>query len=241
MKLDVFPSAHGASLNDVIKVLCQVDDITEKQFTAFRKFYNEITQFDQTGDVSIAIDHPNNLSSHTAVLRAVARLRSHCNEELELFKKHTFQDSAPKDQERAARDTVQLAFMIDPFSRDNYPMICRIENEHVFPVKWLPNQTFVQFFRNAFPTESLDCWDSSTKTSSLTAWKLKRLGIKIFPTNDLAEHLVYDPRNKRLKVFHQVEYLKAQVLHTAERSLDETLEMSFTKLGSVVAEKQVKG
>lgn len=231
MKLNAPSSPQGASINDVIKMLCKVAEPTESQFIAFRRFYDEMTHFDQTGSISISITHPG-LTSHAAVLQAVDTLKSQCNEELELgmFQQIAFPDCLPKDKEKAAKATTQLAFMIDPSSRDGFPMAYRIENEHIFPVKWLPTQTFIQFFHIAFPTESLDLWRSHTRSNSLRAWKLKRrLGIQIRPTNDLAEHLVYNPRTKTLAVFHQVEYLKAQVRYTAERSLEETVEKSFAK------------
>ncbi|KAL7799928.1 hypothetical protein V8C37DRAFT_366041, partial [Trichoderma ceciliae] len=232
MKLDALALPRGASIKDVIKALCQVDEPTESQFRAFRRFYHEITHFNQIGDVSISISRAG-LSSHGDVLEAVARLQSQCDRELKMFQRGAFPDCPSGDREKATRITVQLAFMIDPCSRDGFPMAYRIENEHIFPVKWLPSQSFIQFFHTAFPTESQECWRFSTRRNSLRAWKLKkRLGIQIRPTNDLAEHLVHNPRMKTLAVFHQVEYLKAQIRRTADRSLDEDAETSFAKFDS---------
>ena len=105
-----------------------------------------------------------------------------------------------------------------------------IESEHVFPIKWLPSQTFVEFFQSAFTADLMEFWHSSIRKHTLRAWKLnRRLGIQIRPTNDLAEHLVYSPTTKTLAVFHQVEWLKCQVRRTLERSLEESIEMSFAK------------
>ncbi|KAL7942803.1 hypothetical protein V8C42DRAFT_140241 [Trichoderma barbatum] len=229
MELDTLSSSQVASLNDAIKALCNVAEPAESQFVAFRRFYQEMTHFDQTRDVAISIRNPG-LTSHAAVLQAVAMFKSQCNEtlDLEAFQRATFPNCLPKDRELAAKITTQLAFMIDPSSKDGFPMAYRIENEHNFPVKWLPTQTFIQFFHTAFPRESVDCWRSDTRCKRLRAWKLKRrLGIQICPTNDLAKHLVYTPRTKTLAVFHQVEYLKAQVRYTADRSLEESVEMSI--------------
>ncbi|KAL6693793.1 hypothetical protein J3F84DRAFT_379934 [Trichoderma pleuroticola] len=230
MELDTLSSSKTTSLNDAIIALCNVAEPVKSQFVAFRRFYHEMTHTDeQTGDISVYSGNPG-LASHTAVLRAVDILKYLCNEAsgLEAFQQAAFPDCLPKERKAAARITARLAFMIDPSSRDIYSMLYRIENEDAYPVKWLPNQTFIQFFHAAFPTDSEDCWYSNNKCKDLTAWSLrKRLGIVIIPTNDLAEHLVYNPKRKTLAVFHQVEYLKAQVRYTADRSLEESIEMSF--------------
>ncbi|KAL6788657.1 hypothetical protein J3E68DRAFT_430875 [Trichoderma sp. SZMC 28012] len=230
MELDTLDSSQITSLDDAIVSLCNIAEPVKSQFVAFRRFYHEMTHTDeQTGDISIYSGNPG-LTSHTAVLRAVDILKSLCNEAsgLEAFQKAAFPDCLPKDREVAARVTTRLAFMIDPSSRDIYSMLYRIENEDAYPVKWLPNQTFIQFFHAAFPTESVDCWNSNKECTDLMAWSLrKRLGVEIIPTNDLAEHLVYNPKRKTLAVFHQVEWLKAQVRCTADRSLEESIEMSF--------------
>lgn len=232
MNIDTEAVPQVAGINHAIKDLCQEKtEPCESQYMAFRQFYREVANLDSStcSDIAISINN-SGLSSHADVLDAVSRLKSRCIQKLEEFQKEAFPDCLPADRERAAKTTVQLAFMIDPSSRDGFPMAYRIENEDIFPVKWLLNETFIQFFHTAFPTEPLDFWHFSTRKRSLRAWKLKRrLGIKLCPTNDLAEHLVYNPRMKTLAIFHQVEYLKAQVRHTAHRSLEETIETSFAK------------
>lgn len=232
MKLATDALVQDASISHTIKELCQeVDELSGSQYIALRRFYLEVTNFNPSTYSKIAIPiNRSGLSSHADVLSAVSRLKSQCNQRLEEFQEEAFPDCLPENRERAAKATVQLAFMIDPSSRDGFSMAYRIENEDAFPVKWLPNETFIQFFNTAFPTEPLDFWHSSLRKRSLKAWKLKRrLGIQLRPTNDLAEHLVYNPRMKTLAVFHQVEYLKAQVRHTAHRSLEESIETSFAK------------
>ncbi|KAL6814505.1 hypothetical protein J3E69DRAFT_347390 [Trichoderma sp. SZMC 28015] len=230
MKLAADALVQDATINHTIKELCQeADEPSDSQYVALRRFYLEVTNFNPSTYSEIAIPiNRSGLSSHADVLDAVSRLKAQCNKRLEEFQKEAFPDCLPANGERAAKNTVQLAFMIDPSSRDGFPMAYRIENEDAFPVKWLPNETFIQFFNTAFPTEPLNFWHSSIRKRSLRAWKLKRrLGIQLRPTNDLAEHLVYNPRMKTLAVFHQVEYLKAQVRHTAHRSLEESIETSF--------------
>lgn len=123
-----------------------------------------------------------------------------------------------------------MAFAIDPASRDDFSKGYKVENEENSPVKWQLDQTLVQFIQSAFAATTPDSWPVSMASSRLRAWKLKhRYGIQIVPTNDLIQHLMYNPRHRTLSVFHQVEYLKAHVQHSAERSLSETVEMSLKK------------
>ncbi|KAK4450977.1 hypothetical protein QBC34DRAFT_378802 [Podospora aff. communis PSN243] len=55
---------------------------------------------------------------------------------------------------------------------------------------------------------------------SLKAWKLrKRYRIRISPTDDLAQHLVYNHTTGTLSVFRQVTYLKAQLRHSSDMDI----------------------
>ncbi|PTB63470.1 hypothetical protein BBK36DRAFT_1126198 [Trichoderma citrinoviride] len=229
-------SPQVTNINDVLKALLQTSEPSDSKFNAFRQFYHEITRLAYaptgatSGDITISIN-PSGTSSHAAVLRSVSKLKSQCSENFTLgeFQQDAFADYHPRDKDRTTRVAVQLAFMIDPSSKDDFPMAYGIESEHVFPVKWLPSQTFVEFFQSAFPADPMEFWHSSIRKHTLRAWKLnRRLGIQIRPTNDLAEHLVYNPTTKTLAVFHQVEWLKCQVRRTLERSLEESIEMSST-------------
>ncbi|KAH6869268.1 hypothetical protein B0T10DRAFT_418762, partial [Thelonectria olida] len=81
---------------------------------------------------------------------------------------------------------------------------------------WLPDEAFIDFVARCFPQVSSGRRDRVATVlddkSSLKAWKLKdRLGINFRGTNNLADHLLFDPRNQILYLFHHTAYLKAHL------------------------------
>lgn len=224
-------SSGAVSLDDALKALCQVSTLKDSQFGAFRRFYNNVRPKahlpSHDGEIAISIGGIG-LPTHAHVVQAVNKLRSGCEKTAEAFQTEAFPNYKRNVQEEAARQTVQLTYLIDPASQDNYPNGFRFENEPVFPVKWQPKQNFRAFFNNTFPTNIGEVWAASTKRASLKAWKLhQRLKILIVPTDDLAEHLVYNPQTKSLAVFRQVEWLKAQMRYSKDRALNEPVEVSL--------------
>ncbi|EUC40535.1 hypothetical protein COCMIDRAFT_30543 [Bipolaris oryzae ATCC 44560] len=218
--------------DDTLKALCQVTELEKFQFRAFRQIYQDVgpgvrpSQY--KGDVTINIKRLG-LPTNKSVVEAVQKLRSGYEKTAEAFSAEAFPPDVNK--EIALQQTVKLAYLIDPASYDVHPKVFRFENEPVFPVKWESSQTFEDFFNTAFPitTNAQELWTASTEKRSLKAWKLcQRQKIRIERTDDLAEHLVYDARKKTLMVFHQVEWLKAQIYNTKMRALDEPVKTSFS-------------
>jgi hypothetical protein len=218
------------SFDDVLKLLCRVSTLEASQFSAFRRFYDmvcpEVHLHKYDGEIVIPIDNIG-LPTNESVIRAVEKLRSECEKTATTFSVDAFLSYVNRD--KAARQTVRLTYMIDPASQDDYPNGFRFENEAIFPVKWKPEQTFQEFFKTAFPiANTQEMWTASSKQTSLKAWKLhRRLKVQIVRTDDLAEHLVYNPQTKSLAVFHQVEWLKAQISYIKDRKLDETVDVSL--------------
>jgi hypothetical protein len=234
------PGANGGSavaLEDALKALCRVSTLTESQFAAFRRFYDEVRPEVRPPTYEGGIVIPINgigLPTHESVVQAVNKLRSGCEKTAEAFWTEAFPPRVK--QEDAARQTVKLAYLVDPASQDDYSNGIIFENETVFPVKWQPKQKFKDFFNAAFPTNTQEVWASSSKQTSLKAWKLRqRLKLEIVRTDDLAEHLVYNPQNNSLAVFHQVEWLKAQIRYAERRELDEAVEVSLAACVSPIS------
>lgn len=84
------------------------------------------------------------------------------------------------------------------------------------PVSWLPQEKYVDFVERSFPT---GCELSMKRAeevvedkASIKAWKLqKRLGISFRGTDNLAEHLLFDPKSNCLYLFHHAKFLKAHL------------------------------
>jgi hypothetical protein len=234
------PRANGGSavsLDDALKALCRVSTLTESQFAAFRRFYDEVRPEVRLPTYDGGFVIPINgigLSTHESVVQAVNKLRYGCEKTAEAFWTEAFPPCV--NQEGAARQTVKLAYLIDPASQDGHANGFRFENEPIFPVKWQPEQKFKDFFNAAFPTNTQEVWAASRKHTSLKAWKLRqRLKLEIVRTDDLAEHLVYNPQTKSLAVFHQVEWLKAQMRYTDGMKFDETVEVSLAACVSPIS------
>jgi hypothetical protein len=225
-------SGSTVSLDEVLRTLCRVPTLTTSQFVAFRRFYDTVCPeaphlVNSHGGILISIDNIG-LPTNESVIRAVGKLRTGYKNTVVTFSANTFPSNV--NQERAVRQTVKLAYLIDSASQDDYPNGFRFENEPIFPVKWRPEQTFYDFFKTAFPAAAgtQEVWTASSKQTSLKAWKLRRrLGLDIVRTDDLAEHLVYNPQAKTLAVFHQVEWLRAQISHVKDRRLGEAVEVSL--------------
>lgn len=218
-----------ATSDDAIKAICLSEELAKDQFVAFRQLYHESTRLDHGADSVVTIDDYG-LTSHASVLRTVTLLRAECHQTLDSFRHLAFPRCPPAEGERATRTTVMLAYAIDPSSRDDYSRGFKVENEDTFPVKWQQSQTFVQFVQSAFPTTTQTPWPPSRTKSGPRAWKLKqRYGISIIPTNDLVQHLMYNPTHRTLSIFHQVEYLKSHARQSAQSSLSESVEQSLKK------------
>lgn len=163
------------------------------------------------------------------MLEAVEKLRFGHDKTANAFSMETFSHGV--DQGIALRQTVKLAYLIDPASYRGYSNMSQFENDPNFPVEWKSEQTFKDFFNTVFPTttNTQELWTLSTGKKSLKAWKLRqRLKIRIERTDDLAAHLVYNPARKSLMVFHQVEWLKAQIKLIDPENLDESVETSLS-------------
>ena len=120
--------------------------------------------------------------------------------------------------------------MVDCASRNAFSINYRLQNDDTFPAKWRDDQTFVEFFHCVFPTYLALPFRVSEAGTCLKAWKLMhRHHIQIVPTNDLAEHLVYNKTSRTVIVFHQVAYLKEQIRHSSGTTLSESVEGSLTR------------
>ncbi|XMA13370.1 hypothetical protein WAI453_006161 [Rhynchosporium graminicola] len=67
----------------------------------------------------------------------------------------------------------------------------------------------------------------------LKAWKLKkRHNLRFRPTDNIMEHLLYDPQSRTVKVFHHTSYLKAHLARSAQQPIDMDAHSSL-KLGTL--------
>lgn len=189
-------------------------------FTTYFNYYESIICPSFTKDTVVDIVTPV-LQGHSDVLsyaRLLCEKNTSSRDEIvaEWFPNRT---STAAEREHISRSIVNVAFMIDCNERDYYP---EGYHENGQRAKWDGSQSFLHFLEKSFPYEKDDTDVTLGGKTSLKAWKLsKRYGISIRGTDNLLEHLAYNPREQTLTVFHHVEYLRSNLRRSRDASLED--------------------
>ncbi|KAL2679269.1 hypothetical protein Neosp_010036 [[Neocosmospora] mangrovei] len=205
---------------------------TSPVFGAFFKHYNAVLSPSTFGGAVTEIESPV-LKSHKDVLSCVQVLRSNPTLTFDKFIDLAFsgRDARPAEKEYAARAVISAVFMVNCASKNYYSE--GFQSSTTMRVKWEPNQGFADFLEKAFTASPMTALDQDSKRdipyrSSLKAWKLvKRNKIKIRPTNNLIDHLLYDPKDRVLHVFHQTMFLQSQIKRCKNVDFDMDFEESL--------------
>lgn len=109
--------------------------------------------------------------------------------------------------------------MVDPAVQNCQPSSYTIGGYRT--PSWGPTDSFLNFVERTFEKDSA----SDSKAGrialedryALKAWKLKRmLGFQIRPTDNLADHLLFNERDNILFLFHHAAFLKAHLMKNLE-------------------------
>ncbi|CAM6005191.1 unnamed protein product [Sphagnum balticum] len=167
-------------------------------FSTYFKVYDSLT----TPQYTTVQIQPSALNSHDDIRRLALELRADPHSTREEFKDRVFPQNfadpeTAVEQERAINVAVQLMLMIDCSDKDRH---CEIYEVGGFrPVRWQSSERFTDFVKKAFPNEVHDQGNVRTamkEKNALKCWKLKkRAHIKFLPTDNLAEHMLYDPED----------------------------------------------
>ncbi|KAM0421370.1 hypothetical protein ACHAPT_010905 [Fusarium lateritium] len=202
---------------------------TSPIFCAFFRHYNAVLSPSAFGDAIAEIESPV-LKSHKDILSCVQILKRNPTLTFNGFLDAAFagQDARPAEKEYATRAVVSAAFMVNCASKDYYSE--GFQSGTATRVKWELDQGFADFMDKAFTRNSVSTLapDAKRHRSSLKAWKLvKRNQIKIRPTNNLIDHLLYDPKDRVLSVFHQTMFLQSQMKRWKDVDFDLNFEESL--------------
>jgi len=92
------------------------------------------------------------------------------------------------------------------------------------PARWEANEPFVTYLQRAIPkshNQQGSGFEIQRYKKTLRAWKLKeRYKLQFRPTNNILEHLLYDPITRVVKVFHHTAYLKAHLKQSLDQPID---------------------
>jgi len=192
-------------------------------FGTYFKIYDALTS-PQYSTVQI---YPSALTSHDDIRRLALELRVNPQSTREEFKNKIFNPPSTDletiiEQERGINVAVQLMLMIDCSDKDRHYEGYEVGGFR--PVSWDSSERFADFVRKVFPARIHDQNKVQTalkEKNALKCWKLrKRAHIKFLPTDNLAEHLLYDPRDNTVRLFRQTAFLKAHLRLSANQPIE---------------------
>lgn len=214
-------NATTVEKRSIIRDLFRAEDKFHS-FTTYFKIYDSLTTPEYA---TIQMQVPA-VSSHDDIRRLALELRANPQSTREEFKDMVFPQmladpEAAIDQERAINVAVQLLLMIDCSDKDRH---CEgYEVDGFRPVSWDGSERFTDFVRKVFPTDTSNrerVRAAVKEKNALKCWKLKkRAHVKFLPTDNLAEHLLYDPQGNIVRIFRQTAFLKAHLRLSASKPI----------------------
>jgi hypothetical protein len=207
------PNATTRSDRDriALQIFGKTDD-----FSAFFCLYDNLVM--KQAAQAVQADHlnPESLRYHDGILRIIQLLRENVHDTRDgvLVRIKNNQSFVNSSFDHALNIAVQTMVMIDSAAQNWHPSNYKLGGYR--PTSWDPTESFVNFVQRTFKMDmTMDesaCRTALEDRHILKAWKLKkRLGINIRPTENLAEHLLFDARNNILYLFHHVAFLKAHL------------------------------
>ncbi|KAK4445220.1 hypothetical protein QBC34DRAFT_165136 [Podospora aff. communis PSN243] len=187
------------------------------EFSAYFRFYDDLVQRNSDFHVTINSSPPLQSVTDDAVLLAAGVLRSSFSRTLEETAEHcrlvAATDHNIQFHEKALSVALQAMFMIDPAAKENHSAEFTLGGYR--PSSWKSDEALGSFIDRLFPLSlgsSQEAARVAVEYRALRARKLQqRLGARFRPTNNFAEHLLFDEKRNYLYVFHHVEFLRAQL------------------------------
>lgn len=205
---------------------------------AFSVFLEDLLS--RENDFAVNLGGPNGRGplTHTDILQAVQLLKDNPSITKAKAINDLFNNIDANNVRPEADATINLAvqsmIMVDCSAKHHHAADFSLGGYR--PVSWHTDETFFDFVNRSFPsghdrsTERLR--DALRSQSSMKAWKLqKRLGMSFRGTDNLTEHLLFEPRDNCLYLFHHAGFLKAhldrfqQDARALDRSLMESLKL----------------
>jgi hypothetical protein len=192
-------------------------------FSAYFRVYDSLTN---PRHVTIQI-YPPVINSHDDIRNLAIELRANPQSTRKEFRDRVFSSSLTEplitnDQDNAINFVIQVMLMIDCADKDRHWECYEVGGFR--PVCWEDSKSFADFVGGVFPIEVHDHEKvrmALREKNALKCWKLrKRANIKFLPTNNLAEHLLYDPADNAIRIFHQTAFIKAHLRLSASMPID---------------------
>ena len=223
-----------AERDAIVKDLLCSNAINHHQaYSAYVHFYISLTCPAAEGAV-IQVDD-SIFRSHEDILECVRCIRANSTLTRRQFEEASFrqnnsarhpEDTPDRHLEDATRTVVRLGFMLDSALKAKYSSEFSVGGYS--PSSWELNEPFNDFVERAIPKQHVASVEVKWQNKALRAWKLrKRQKVKFRATDNIMEHLLYDPQTRIVRVFHHTAYLKAHLWRTQSQQIDLDVQSSL--------------
>jgi hypothetical protein len=207
----------------IVKALFDEKGENWESFSTFFDFYDSITR-PRAHHAAIVQVHNPVLRSHDDILGILCDLKANHQSTYIEFKQRLrarWQTALDGEIDHAINIAVHLMVMIDCTIVDSHSEGYEIDGYR--PTKWQQNERFTDFVFNSFPLDNEDdrprILEVQRNCNTLKAWKLKkRAHVTFKPTDDLREHLLYDPPENTVRLFRHTSFLKAHLRQSVAKS-----------------------
>ncbi|KAH6867873.1 hypothetical protein B0T10DRAFT_553878 [Thelonectria olida] len=182
---------------------------TSRSFDSYFKVYHDLIARSDVHVLQVEEPGPEDLApiSHDDILAGAKVLR----EDPKLTLDQAINQLEARLNGAHSRHQVKVAILVTV--RAMLMLDCAVSRRNWEP--WQPNEQYVDFVSKCFPKSfgvSARVAETMADQRSLKAWKLKaRLGISFKGTDNLARHLLLDPKGPTVYLFHHTTFLKAQL------------------------------
>ena len=177
------------------------------KYKAYLKHYQKSTAVPSSEKAIYQIDKPL-LGSHAHIEHLVTKLRDEPSTTRLQFENVLCAGRKTLEQEsqHAIRTVLRVGFMLDCTLKGSKTSRNGVRSQ------WQSNESFADFVARSIPKAEQGILIPYEDITASVAWNLKqRSGVRIEKTDDIADHLLYNPDTRVLKVFHQMAYLRAQL------------------------------
>ena len=182
-----------------------------QKHSAFASFYEEAAYLQAAEDEFCKIGVPV-LGTHERVRELVQNLRDDPSCTKQILQQAICHNIAyPEDDvEHAVRTIIRMGFMLDCTLTKNFSRIYCLRN--YVPQRWKLQDSFEDFIKSSIPRQVMGALAPYEYKGLISAIGLRnRCKTILQRTDNIADHLQYDPNSRTLKIFHQMDYLRAQL------------------------------
>lgn len=220
--MPILPLTRVGGRESIAKELLNVESSALLSLDAYFKLYNSLVNDDFLKATSAVPEYKQALRTHEDILNVARNLKLDPNRtrlQVRSASFLTFTESPGmlEDRNRAIDISARLMLMINCSAYLQSP---RFEIDGFRPSTWKDNQTFADFVTSSLPPGQPVVHLTSPMLKKLKAWKLRRAHLELIATDNLVEHLLYDPDDNSVRIFHHAAFLKAQIRRTSGKDLD---------------------